>query len=230
MIGRGPPGAPPHPVYRSPGRVRRDARTAPATAVPGPRLALPHMVGLRAVRLVVGRIPRPGATSVSWLWIGLQQGPRRRGDRRPIGTPLALGSTMLSGALGGQGRDAGGGERAGGRDVPDGLERASAVEPVHPFEGGELDGFEGSPRPAATDELGLDEADHGLGEGIKGWTPPAPPPSIPGVVIRRAERTWTCWRSTDAPGRAGLSQRGCPSGRAVRRTPLTRPVRPASHG
>ena len=43
----------------------------------------------------------------------------------------------------------------GGRDVADGLEQAAVVEPVDPFEGGELDGFEasataragGSPRP-----------------------------------------------------------------------------------
>ena len=40
------------------------------------------------------------------------------------------------------------------------------VEPVDPLEGGELDGPEAAPRTEATDDLGLEEADHGLGEGI----------------------------------------------------------------
>jgi hypothetical protein len=33
----------------------------------------------------------------------------------------------------------------GGRDVSDRLEQSAMVEPVHPFEGGELDGFKASP-------------------------------------------------------------------------------------
>jgi len=61
----------------------------------------------------------------------------------------------------------------GGRDVADGLEQPSVIEPVYPFEGGgglgpepakqvgeasaggELDGFERAPRPSPPDDLGL---------------------------------------------------------------------------
>ena len=45
--------------------------------------------------------------------------------------------------------------RLGGRDLPDRPERASVVEPVHPLEGGKLDGLEAAPRAAAADEFGL---------------------------------------------------------------------------
>ena len=51
----------------------------------------------------------------------------------------------------------------GGRDAADGLEEASVIEPVDPFEGGELDG---SPGPAPVDHLGLVESVDALGQGI----------------------------------------------------------------
>ena len=59
-----------------------------------------------------------------------------------------------------------GGLGFGGRDVSDGLEQATVVEPVDPFEGGELDGLEGLPGAAAVDDLGLVEAVDGLGQGV----------------------------------------------------------------
>jgi hypothetical protein len=54
----------------------------------------------------------------------------------------------------------------GGRDVPDWSEEAAFVEPVDPFEGGELDRFEAAPRAAPMDHLGFVEAVDGFGEGI----------------------------------------------------------------
>ena len=41
----------------------------------------------------------------------------------------------------------------GGRDVPDRLEEALVVEPVHPLEGGVFDGFKAPPRATAADDL-----------------------------------------------------------------------------
>lgn len=55
----------------------------------------------------------------------------------------------------------------GGRDMPDGFEQAAVVEPVHPFERGELDGLEVAPRAGASDHLGLEETVDGLGEGVE---------------------------------------------------------------
>ena len=43
----------------------------------------------------------------------------------------------------------------GGRDSADGFEQAAIVELVDPFQGGELDGFQVSPRAATPDHLGL---------------------------------------------------------------------------
>lgn len=43
----------------------------------------------------------------------------------------------------------------GWRYVADGLQKASAVEPVDPFQSGELHGFEVSPRSSPMDDLGL---------------------------------------------------------------------------
>jgi hypothetical protein len=43
------------------------------------------------------------------------------------------------------------------RDVADGLQQPAIVEPVDPFERGELDRFEGTPRTASMDDLGLVE-------------------------------------------------------------------------
>ena len=40
------------------------------------------------------------------------------------------------------------------------------VEPVHPFEGCEFDGLEGTPRPAPMDDFGFVEAVDGLGQCI----------------------------------------------------------------
>ena len=40
------------------------------------------------------------------------------------------------------------------------------IEPVDPFEGRELDGFEIPPRPLTTNHFGLVQSDHRLGEGI----------------------------------------------------------------
>ena len=56
----------------------------------------------------------------------------------------------------------------GGRDIADGLEKAAFVEPVDPFEGGELDRFEAAPGAAPVDHLGFVEAVNGFGEGIVG--------------------------------------------------------------
>ena len=54
----------------------------------------------------------------------------------------------------------------GGRDVADGFQKPSVVEPVDPLQGGELHGLEGPPRAATVDDLSLEQADHRLGEGI----------------------------------------------------------------
>ena len=51
-------------------------------------------------------------------------------------------------------------------NVADRLEQATVVEPVDPFEGGELDGLEGTPRSASMDHLGFEQADHCLGERV----------------------------------------------------------------
>ena len=54
----------------------------------------------------------------------------------------------------------------GGRDIPDWFEQSAVVEPIHPFEGGKLDGFERPPRATPMDDLGLEQANHRLGERI----------------------------------------------------------------
>jgi hypothetical protein len=54
----------------------------------------------------------------------------------------------------------------GGRDVADGLEEASVVEPVPPFEGSERHCLGLAPRAAPADHLGLERADDRLGESI----------------------------------------------------------------
>ena len=54
----------------------------------------------------------------------------------------------------------------GRRDVADGLQEPSVVEPIDPFEGGELDGLEAAPRSAPMDHLGFVEAVDGFGESI----------------------------------------------------------------
>lgn len=54
----------------------------------------------------------------------------------------------------------------GWRNVADGLQKPSVVEPVDPFEGSELDGLEATPWPAPVDHLGLVEAVDSFGESI----------------------------------------------------------------
>ena len=54
----------------------------------------------------------------------------------------------------------------GWRYVADGLQEPSVVEPVDPFEGGELDGLEVPPWSAPVDQLGLVKTVDGFGEGI----------------------------------------------------------------
>jgi hypothetical protein len=39
--------------------------------------------------------------------------------------------------------------------VPDGLQEPSVIEPIDPFQGGELDGLEASPWPAPADADGM---------------------------------------------------------------------------
>lgn len=48
----------------------------------------------------------------------------------------------------------------GGRDASDRLEQASVVEPVDPFERGELDGVEAAPRAPTANDLRLEEPDN----------------------------------------------------------------------
>ena len=54
----------------------------------------------------------------------------------------------------------------GGRDIADGLEEAPIVEPVDPFESGELHRLGMAPGAATADHLGFVEAVDGFGEGI----------------------------------------------------------------
>lgn len=54
----------------------------------------------------------------------------------------------------------------GERHVANGFERAAGVQPIDPFEGGELDRLEGSPRPAAMDHLGLEQIVDRLRQGV----------------------------------------------------------------
>jgi hypothetical protein len=54
----------------------------------------------------------------------------------------------------------------GWRDVADGLGQAPMVEPVDPFERGDLDGLEAAPWAARAYGLGLEQADHRLDEGV----------------------------------------------------------------
>ena len=54
----------------------------------------------------------------------------------------------------------------GRRDVADGLQQPLIVEPAHPFQRRELDGFEGPPGSAPMDDLGFVEAIDGLGERV----------------------------------------------------------------
>ena len=53
-----------------------------------------------------------------------------------------------------------------GRHVSDWLEEAAVVEPLDPFEGGELDGFKRAPWSTSADHLGLVEAVDALRQSI----------------------------------------------------------------
>lgn len=54
----------------------------------------------------------------------------------------------------------------GRRDVADGLEQTSVVEPVNPFQRGIFDRFQAPPRTAPVDDLGFEKADHRLSQSI----------------------------------------------------------------
>ena len=58
------------------------------------------------------------------------------------------------------------GFRLGGPDISDRLQEPPVVEPVDPFEGGELDRLEAAPRSPASDQLGLEEPDDALGQRV----------------------------------------------------------------
>src|SRR5690606_14560537 len=51
-------------------------------------------------------------------------------------------------------------------DVPDRLEQAAVVEPVHPFEGCVFHGLEAAPGPPTVDDLGLEEPVDRLGQRV----------------------------------------------------------------
>lgn len=53
-----------------------------------------------------------------------------------------------------------------GRHVADRFEKPAGVEPIDPFEGGELDRLEGPPRSTAMDHLGLEQTVDRLGQGV----------------------------------------------------------------
>lgn len=59
-----------------------------------------------------------------------------------------------------------GGFEFGGRDVPAFFVEPPVVEPVDVFEGGDLDLLGGVPGSAGLDQLGLEQADDRLGEGV----------------------------------------------------------------
>jgi hypothetical protein len=54
----------------------------------------------------------------------------------------------------------------GGWNSTDGFKQAPIVEPVDPFQRGELDGFQVSPRAVSPDHLSLVEVVDGLGQGV----------------------------------------------------------------
>ena len=53
-----------------------------------------------------------------------------------------------------------------GWDISDRSQESSVVEPVHPFECGVFDVIEIAPGASWTDDLGLEQADEGLGQGV----------------------------------------------------------------
>src|SRR6056297_1342432 len=81
------------------------------------------------------------------------------------------------------------------RHVADRAQEAMLVVPFPPVHGLPFDVLHGSPRPEPLDDLGLEQADHGLGEGVMGWTPPAPGPRSGRSGTGRTG-PWKCWLST----------------------------------
>ena len=49
-------------------------------------------------------------------------------------------------------------------DVTDGPQQPFVVEPIHPFERGELDLFQVAPGATLSDDFGLEQADDGFGQ------------------------------------------------------------------
>ena len=101
------------------------------------------------------------------------------------------------------------------------------VEPVHPFEGGELDRLEAAPGPAAADDLGLQEPDDGQGRARRRSCRPVEPAQ--GAMPASARRPGRIgWRGTDDP-RSECATRPAPfAGRrwwiACSSAPATRPA------
>ena len=54
----------------------------------------------------------------------------------------------------------------GGQDVADRLKQPAVIEPVHTFQGGELDGFQAAPGAATVDHFRLEQADDAFGQCI----------------------------------------------------------------
>lgn len=54
----------------------------------------------------------------------------------------------------------------GGQDVSDGFEQTAVVGPVHPFGCRLFGGLDAAPRPAAVDDLGLEEPVDRLGQRV----------------------------------------------------------------
>jgi hypothetical protein len=81
---------------------------------------------------------------------GLIEAPRR--VRRPTVLVADLGEGGLLTVVGGF--------ELGGWDMAAGFEQAVVVEPVDPFQSGDLDLFDGAPRIARLDQFGLEQPDH----------------------------------------------------------------------
>ena len=59
-----------------------------------------------------------------------------------------------------------GGLELRGRNIAERLEETAIVEPIDPFENGELDGFATPPRAATVDDLGLEQRVDGFGKRV----------------------------------------------------------------
>jgi hypothetical protein len=72
----------------------------------------------------------------------------------------------------------------GWRDISYGLHKPSMVEPVHPFECCELNGFEVSPRPSSMNDLSLVKTVYRFCESVV-------------VTISDAADGWTCFAKVE---------------------------------